>query len=1610
MAARTQGANPTREQLDLRTVIDTIPALVVCALPDGSVEFVNQSWRAYTGRSLEQLTGWGWQSVIHTDDLSKFMDEWTVARAAGKPFETEARVRRSDGQFRWFLISKVPLRDQTDQIVRWYGTGYDIEDRKQAEGRTQESDRELRTIIETIPAFVGTALPDGSVDFISQSWLDYTGLTREEWLDWGWKTATHPEDLDRSLAKWRAALAAGEPIEQEARYRQADGSYRWFLGRNVPLRDEEGNIVKWYGTLHDIEDHKRAEDSLKRSEAYLVHAQQLTKAGSWAYKPPDICEYWSEEMFRMYGFDPSKGYPPSAEVMSLTHPADRQRVEEALAEHFKHGRVFDLKFRIIRPDGQLRVIRDFGTPILENGVVTRFVGACLDVTEEEQRIEELRRNEFLLAQAQRLTRVGSWVTKFPDIPEHWSPVSFEIFGMDPAQGPPRNTAEFISHVHPEDREGLLQATEAFVVQAGSVYDVKYRIVRPNGEIRVVREVGTPVYENAVPTHFMGAWMDITEQEQRTDELRRSELYLSEGQRLAHMGSWAFNPSGFFDYWSSELFQIYGLHPAKGAPTLEGYLALLHPEDRASMARTIEEMLAGHLGCDVKKRIVRPDGEIRYIRYVGVPVFDQEVFKHVLGTAIDVTEQELLTQELQRRQAYLAKAQRLSHTGSFGWNVRSGEIYWSDETFRIFECDRAARPTLELVRQRAHPDDREVMQQTLDHATSEGTDFDIEHRLLMPDGRVKHLHVLSHASRDSSGNLEFVGAVMDITATRQAEEALRKSESLLAHAQQLTKVGSWSYKPPDVCEFWSAEMFRIFGFDPANGLPANDEIFPRVHPEDRERVNDAVAEHFFRRGAVFDLKYRLIMPDGQLRVVRDFGMPVLENEVVTRFVGACLDVTEQENLTQELRRREAYLAEAQKLSHTGSFGWNVQGSEMSWSDETFRIFEYDRQAKPTLELVLERVHPDDRPLVQQTMYRASREGTGFDTEYRLLMSDGRVKHLHVLADLLHDSSGNLELTGAVTDITATREAAEALRKSEQQWRDVFENNPTMYFMVNAAGAVMAVNPFGAEQLGYSVDELIGQPVLKVFYQLDREAAQSRVAKCLKQLGQSMSWELRKVRKDGSMLWVRETARAVLRDGEPVVLIACEDVTERHAAEEKIREQEIELRQMLDLAPQLIFVQGPSGDRLHANQAVLDYYGQTLEQFLSSDRRDFFYPGDLERITSEVQGKLSSGISHEAEGRLLRKDGTYRWFLLRRNPLRDQQGRVMRWYLSGTDIDDRKRAEERLRHENVALREEIDKASMFEEIVGTSPALQTVLSRLSKVAPTDSTVLITGETGTGKELVARAIHRRSHRSSRAFVSVNCAAIPRDLIASELFGHEKGAFTGATQRRLGRFELAEGGTIFLDEIGELPAETQIALLRVLQEHEFERVGGTRSIQTDVRVIAATNRDVQAAIAAGAFRSDLFYRLNVFPIEIPSLCERREDIPLLVEYFIDRYARKAGKNMLRVNTKTLDLLQSYPWPGNIRELQNVIERSVIVCETEDFSIDESWLSRQPAVTEPEGPVEFSEKLAAQEKEIIEAALRSSGGRVFGPSGAAASLGMPRSTLESKIRSLKINKNRFKS
>jgi PAS domain S-box-containing protein len=796
----------------------------------------------------------------------------------------------------------------------------------------------------------------------------------------------------------------------------------------------------------------------------------------------------------------------------------------------------------------------------------------------------------------------------------------------------------------------------------------------------------------------------------------------------------------------------------------------------------------------------------------------------------------------------------------------------------------------------------------------------------------------------------------------------------------------------------------------------------IHPEDVEGIL-AKWRACLVSGETFEYESRVRNGNGEYRWMFHRKVPHRNaNGNIVKWYGSSLDIDERKTAEEALRRSEAYLAEAQRLSRTGSFGWRPDGGEIVWSDETYRIFEYDRSGKPAIDSLVQRVHPEDRADFKEVISRALAGTPEFEHAYRLLLPDGRVKHVHAIAHVLQDTSGNREFVGAVTDVSEQRLAEAVIREREsalQESKAKLEEAQRITHVGYWEWDILT----GRVNWSDETYRIYGMPPQE--RPMDIAACQEKIypedwLHGMEEAlggGASFNAECRVIRPNGEVR-IADFQGDVKRDasGQPYHMFGTvQDITERKQAEDKIREQEAELRQIVDLVPQQVAVFGPGGERLYASRVTLDYLGLGLEEWLqipagTFGASRFIHPDDRERVARGYSDSIrSAGSAFEVEMRVQRADRSFRWQLAHFNPLLDDKGQVKRWYVASTDIDDRKRVEEKLQQENVALREEIDKASMFEEIVGTSPALKAVLSRISKVAPGKSTVLITGETGTGKELVARAIHRRSDRASHAFISVNCAAVPRDLIATELFGHEKGAFTGAIHQRLGRFELASGGTIFLDEVGDLPAETQIALLRVLQEHEFERVGGTRSIRADVRVIAATNRDLQAGITAGKFRNDLFYRLNVFPIEIPPLRERREDIPLLVEYFIDRYARKAGKHITTVEKRTLQVLQSYPWPGNIRELQNVIERSVIVCDTPTFSVDVSWLSQRPRDRRPGGKLSLLDRVAAQEKEMIEAALRESQGRVYGPSGAAAKLGIAHSTLESKIRSLKINKNRFK-
>ena len=619
----------------------------------------------------------------------------------------------------------------------------------------------------------------------------------------------------------------------------------------------------------------------------------------------------------------------------------------------------------------------------------------------------------------------------------------------------------------------------------------------------------------------------------------------------------------------------------------------------------------------------------------------------------------------------------------------------------------------------------------------------------------------------------------------------------------------------------------------------------------------------------------------------------------------------------------------------------------------------------------------------------------DVDLRLIEGAGRIALIAIERQRSHEALGS---------------ALDQIRNSEANLRTIIDTIPVIAWCALPDGSGEFWNQRWHDYTGLSYEAARGWGWRAVIHPDDLDQLDNKWRADLDS-GQAGYVEGRLRRFDGEYRWFLFQYEP-LRDVTGTVVNwygTNTDIQNLKQTEEKLRDDERELRRITDAIPQAIVVQDPRGVSLYANQATLDYTGLTVADVLHpSFRERIFHPDDIERLRDERIAALARGLPFEIEQRARRHDGQYRWFLIRYNPFCDDHGQVIRWYATGTDIDDRVKAEERTRNENVALREQIDRDSMFEDIVGSSEALRKVLRQVAKVSPSDSTVLILGETGTGKELIARAIHKRSNRGQRAFIGVNCAAIPPSLIASELFGYEKGAFTGATQRRLGRFETANGGTIFLDEVGDFPGEIQIALLRVLQEREIERVGGSKPISIDVRVLAATHRDLSALAAEGKFRNDLLYRLNVVPIEMPSLRERSADIPLLVEYFIDRFGKKAGKKFKTIDKATLKLFQAYDWPGNVRELQNVIERAVILSEDDAFSVDESWLKREtPQV--PSSKVALTGALLTQEKEMIEAALTESRGRISGAAGAAVKLGLPARTLDSKIKRLGINIYRFK-
>jgi PAS domain S-box-containing protein len=824
----------------------------------------------------------------------------------------------------------------------------------------------------------------------------------------------------------------------------------------------------------------------------------------------------------------------------------------------------------------------------------------------------------------------------------------------------------------------------------------------------------------------------------------------------------------------------------------------------------------------------------------------------------------------------------------------------------------------------HPDDLPRILETFREALNSAKPFEVEGRFRRFDGEFRWFLFRGSPLRDRSGKVaKWCGTNTDLEERKRADQALLKSEERWRSVFENSAIGV-ALTDHNGRFLATNHVFQaMVGYTEEELRAVN--LLDLTHEDYRQANWALITELLEGKRRQFQIEKEYRRKDGSLIWVSNNVSLVPGTERIPRFVMALSeDITERKRAEEALQRSEGYLAEAQKLTHTGSwavripqmenaqreagqllaalprFGWNAS----YWSKEMYRIFGLNPgPTPPTYMEVVRRLEPEDARYNTPVVEQAIRDRTDFEIDYRLLLPNGPAKYIHVVGHPVLNASGDvIELVGTAMDVTERKRAEDALRASEASLLEAQRLTRTCSWRHDVMSGKVTVSPEGRAMYGIEPED---------------------------------------------------------------------------------------------------------------DASSVDFYFRRK------------HPKDQDEVEQAYAAALLRKTDFEADFRIVLPDGTIKNIRSIGHPILDERGDIVEFVGASIDVTEHhraraelekafeeiKRLRDQLHDENVVLKEEIDQAFMFEEIVGTSSALQGVLSRLMKVAPTDSSVLVSGETGTGKELFARAIHKRSPRKHRAFVSVNCAALAPSLISSELFGHEKGAFTGAMQRRLGRFELANGGTIFLDEIGELPLDTQVALLRVLQEREFERVGGTQPVKIDVRVIAATNRDLEAAVANGTFRPDLYYRLNVFPIQVPPLRERQDDVLMLLEYFVHRFAQKMGKHFEKIDKRTVELFRSYPWPGNIRELQNVVERSVIVSSGAVFSVDAAWLSKDSRrVSSPQKPeLAVADEDARRERQIIEDALAGSRGRVSGANGAAARLGVPPSTLEHRIKKLRIRKSHFK-
>jgi PAS domain S-box-containing protein len=1015
----------------LQTIIDTIPAHVVRYRADGAPDFVNQTLREFVGVGLDEMPG-----TVHPDDLPQNLRNWRAHVAAREPYEHEMRVRRADGVYRWHRMRRVPLRDANGAIVSWYGAGHDVDDQKRAETALRESEYKLRQIIETVPGLLWSADSDGETTYVNQRIVDYIGKSFEDFKHGGWGAFVHPDDLPETEKAFSHAIQTGTSHEAVHRLRQSGGEYRWHHTRAEALRDQQGRTIQWYGLSVDIDEGKKAEERLRRSEALLAEAERLSHSCASAYNATTIL-YWSDETYRIFGFDPRDGLPSREAVWQRIHPDDRNRVR-AEVENAQSGKGgFSSEFRIVLPDGTVKYVESIRQPVFSpNGELIEVVATQIDVTERKLAEDALRERETQLAEARR--ELQQTIDTIPILVASYSAGAKRDFvnaAWKQYTGLSDEAAlgtEWSTVAHP-DEIAIGEKVWCDTLARGEPLHVEARLRRADGQYRwhAVDRVALRD-ESGKVTKWYSTGYDIEDRKRAEAALRESEKSLQTIIDTIPAHVVRFRANGTPEFINQTLRKFIGVEIADVRSSV-------HPED---LTRHLREWYA-HVPTgepyEGEVRLRGADGAYRWQLVRRVPLRDANgAVVNWYGVEFDIEDRKRAEAALREREAQLGEAQReLQQTidiiplqvARYSPDFRREFVNTAWKEFTGVSDEAAGGTGWSSA---VHPDDLATAEKGWrDAALAEGEPTYVEARLRRADGQYRWFAVYRVALRDESGTIaKWYSTGYDIEERKQAEDLLRRSEAHLAEAQRLSHTGAVTYNGTATV-YASEETFHIWGFDPAQGLPSRDVVFQRIHPGDRDRLNAEVRRAVSEKKR-FSIGYRIVLPDGTVKHLETIGQPVFSaSGKLVEIVATQTDVTDRKRAEDALRRSEAYLAEAQRLSCTGSFGWRIADNLIVWSRETYRIFELDPAVKPTLELVLGYTHPDDIDRVQRMIERMANDERDLDYEHRLLLPNGTIKQLHVRTYRIRFESGETEVVGALMDITDARKAEEALRRAQAE---------------------------------------------------------------------------------------------------------------------------------------------------------------------------------------------------------------------------------------------------------------------------------------------------------------------------------------------------------------------------------------------------------------------------------------------------------------------------------------------------------------------------------------------------------------------------------------------------